>query len=212
MTTPPPTPALIPVTLEKVCNGPLDNLTLFEFTPAERIEALLASGKLQEHWDDDNYQHKMSKQLYANEAEQLKAYQAITKQNVAKIQYKKQRHGLGRPIPVKSLGYTALRKQVRNTLLKDILTDFDLKNAQPELANNLCRIHGIHAPLTTELCFKRDDKIKEVCDLYGVNRHSAKNLFIRLFFFGSIQKWAKKHARMPTRTSFIRLRWLYREN
>ena len=51
----------IPITLEK-CSSRLDDRSLLEYLPKERIEALLKSDKLALEWEKPTYVQKFAKQ------------------------------------------------------------------------------------------------------------------------------------------------------
>lgn len=123
----------IPVTLEK-CASLLDGRMLLEYLPKERIKALLKSDKLALAWENPTYVQQYAAQSHANEVGQLKAYLAKynDKCGAAFCKYVKPKHKWGRVHPEKSLGLTSLGLKVRNTLIRDLYYDLDLKNAQVE--------------------------------------------------------------------------------
>ena len=185
------TPSPLPLTFEKATLF-IDNIEMIEYTPRLCIEALIKSDKLLEHWDEHNFQHQMSQQNYENEKEQLKAYFKLNKKNCVTVKYKKPKHGWGRPYVYKSLGFTAFRLSVRNTLLGNNYFDFDIKNAQPVILQNICHSHNIPCPKNDEYCANRDIVLEKVCEVYKVERWCAKKLFLRMFFKGSVDKWMKE--------------------
>ena len=170
----------------------IDNLEMIEYTQRLCIEALIKSDKLLEHWDEHNFQHQMSQQNYENERGQLTAYLKLCKKNYVLVKYKKPKHGWGRPYIYKSLGYTAFRLLVRNTLLGNNYYDFDIKNAQPVILQNICHSHNIPCPQIDYYCINRDMVLAKVCEMYNVERWCAKKLFLRMFFKGNVDNWIKE--------------------
>lgn len=160
----------------------LDGLVLLEVFPIERIKALLKSDLLLLAWDWDNY---------SNEKEQLIAYMKNYNINLGavSVKYGKPKHKWGRSFPYKSLGLSTIRREVRNALIKGLYYDCDLKNAQPEIIRNLCESNKIPCPIITRYCSERSSVLLEIQNYYEVNRDTAKDLFIRLCFFGSFVGW-----------------------
>ena len=172
----------------------LDGLTMMEKVPIERIRALLKSDLLCLIWDDDDDPHKkMLAENYANEKAQMSSYLKQYNNIGVQVKYKKPKHQWGRSFPIKALGLSCMRRPVRNALIKDLYYDCDLKNAQPQIIRNLCESNSIPCPVIKRYCENRDDVLKEVQSHYEVDRDIAKDLFIRLCFFGSFFGWCKKN-------------------
>lgn len=183
----------LPLTLAKR-SSVLDGLTLFEKIPAERIKALIKSDLLLLLWSEDYGYDAHKKQIadnYANEKAQLTAYNKFYNPAIGgiSVKYGKPKHKWGRAFPYKSLGLSCFRKIVRNTLINDLYYDFDLKNAQPEIIRNLCESNNIPCPIIKRYCADRPALLQQVQDHYGVSRDTAKQLFIRLCFFGTYYGW-----------------------
>lgn len=160
----------------------LDGLVLLEVLPIERIKALLKSNLLLLAWEWENY---------SNEKEQITAYMKNYNKNLGavSVKYGKPKHKWGRSFPYKSLGLSTIRREVRNALIKGLYYDCDLKNAQPEIIRNLCDSNNIPCPIIKRYCADRPTLLLEVQNHYGVSRDTAKELFIRLCFFGSFIGW-----------------------
>lgn len=180
----------IPLTLAK-SQSLLDGITLLEIIDINCLTALINSNQLSEKFDTNNYSQKLASQLYANEQQQLNSYllKYDKKINAIKVLYKKPRHKFGRVFPDKSLGLTCLSKKVRNTLIKDKYIDIDLSNAQPKIIWNICKSNQIPCPYIEQYILQRDEVLNEVIDTYKVSRNDAKNLFIRMAFFGTFFGW-----------------------
>ena len=107
------------------------------------------------------------------------------------MKYLKPKHKWGRAFPFKSLGLSCFRKVIRNTLINDLYYDFDLKNAQPEVIRLLCESNNIPCSKIQRYCADRVSLLLEVQNHYGVDRDTAKQLFIRMCFFGTYYGWCK---------------------
>jgi phage/plasmid-associated DNA primase len=159
----------------------LDGLVLLEKLPIERIKALLKSDLLLMAWEWDNYE---------NEKAQITAYLKLySPLGGVPVKYVKPKHKWGRSFPAKSLGLSSIRREVRNALIKGLYYDCDLKNAQPEIIRNLCESNNIPCPIIKRYCAERPALLQQVQEHYKVNRDTAKELFIRLCFFGSFVGW-----------------------
>lgn len=185
-------PPQIPFCLEK-SSSLLDGITFLEIIDINCLTALIDSNYLSDKYDINNYSQKMASQLYLNEKQQLCSYmQKYDKKiNAIKVLYKKPRHKYGRSFPYKSLGLTCLSKKVRNTLIKGKYIDIDLSNAQPKIIYNICKSNNIldNCPCIEKYVLQRDIILEEVMIIYNVSRSDAKNLFIRLAFFGTFYGW-----------------------
>ena len=180
----------IPLTLEKK-SSMLDGITLLEIVDINCLNALINSSHLSEKFDTTNYSQKLAAKLYSNEKQQLTSYlnKNDKKHNAIKVIYKKPRHKYGRVFPDKSLGLTSLSKKIRNTLIKDKYIDIDLSNAQPKIIYNICKSNNIECSNIEKYIFHRDKVLNDVMETYGVSRNDAKNLFIRMAFFGTFFGW-----------------------
>jgi hypothetical protein len=185
----------IPITLIKRSSR-LDGFTLLEYLPKERIQALLKSDKLALEWEKPTYVQKFAKQNYQNEVQQITAYLSKYNDNYGAMmcKYRKPKHGWGRVHPEKSLGLTSLGFKVRNTLIRDLYYDFDLKNAQVEIIRNICQQNNIPCEMVVDYCDRRSNVLKDISDRYSVSRRAAKKLVLRLCFFGTFWGWCKDNG------------------
>ena len=175
----------------------LHSLELVELIPIERIKALIKSNYLSNCWEqDENDPHtKLIRETYPSEDSQIKSYLKNYSKtlNGVSVKYWKAKHQWGRAYPSKSLGLSCFRREVRNALIKGLYYDFDIKNAQPSIIKNICQSNNISCPKITRYCNERDIILQEVQTAYGVNREQAKDLFIRLCFFGTFYSWCRDH-------------------
>lgn len=171
----------LPLSLAKR-SSVLDGIVMLEKLPIERIKALLKSDFLQmTQWEYDNYE---------NERAQITAYLKLySPLGGVPVKYVKPKHKWGRSFPVKALGLSSIRREVRNSLIKALYYDCDLKNAQPEIIRLLCESNGIPCTKIQRYCADRETLLKQVQDHYGVSRDVAKGLFLRMCFFGSFTGW-----------------------
>ena len=180
----------------------LDNLILLELTDPNLIEAIRESKDFELEFKD-KYSQQSAKQLYINVSEQLKQYKKNYDKKIGafKVLYKKtDKHKWGRVFPKKSLGFTSFSRTIRNTLMKDFYLDLDMRNAQPEIINNICISNDIKLETINEYCKNRDLILTDVMKEYNVDRKIAKNLFLSLAFFGSFKSWCLKYEIKNTKS------------
>lgn len=185
---------LISIRLEKRASI-LHSLELVELIPIERIKALIKTGYLSNCWEQDEYNPhtKLIRETYPSEEKLIKSYlkNYSPTLNGVPVKYWKAKHQWGRAYPSKSLGLSCFRREVRNALIKGLYYDFDIKNAQPSIIKNICQSNNISCPKITRYCDERDIILQEVQTEYGVNKDEAKDLFIRISFFGTFNSWCR---------------------
>jgi len=187
----------LPLTLAKRCSV-LDGMVMIEYVPLERIKALLTSNLLLLSWGEDynwDFHKKLIMEQYVSEKEMINKYLQNYNKNLGgiSVKYGKPKHKWGRSFPFKSLGLSCIRKVIRNSLIDGIYYDCDLKNAQPEIIRNLCESNNIPCPIIKQYCSNRVSILLQVKDHYKVSRDVAKELFIRLCFFGSFVGWCMEN-------------------
>lgn len=187
------TTASLPLTLLKR-SSVLDGIILLEVIPAERIKALIKSNLLLLSWGEDynwDFHKKLIMEQYTCEKDQIKSYLKNYNKSLGAIsvKYGKPKHKWGRAFPFKSLGLTSIRRVIRNSLIDGLYYDFDISNAQPQIIRNLCERNNIPCPIIKRYCQERPQLKKMVADHYGVSEDTAKELFIRICFFGSFVGW-----------------------
>lgn len=188
----------------------LDGLNLIEVIPNNRIKALLKSDVLLLTWgdlDDDggDIHKKQIIENYKNEKDQLASYYKYYNKTIGgvSVKYGKPKHKWGRSFPYKSLGLSSFRRKVRNTLIDGLYYDFDLNNCQPQVIKNLCETNNIPCPKIQRYCAERTEILQQVQDHYEVDKKKAKDLFIRMCFFGTFYGWCKTNKITKPPLEFI---------
>lgn len=92
--------------------------------------------------------------------------------------------GIG-PLP----NFLSLMREVRAHLSAPYYWDVDMVNSAPTLLLQTLQRHNIESPLLARYVEHRAACIKELGDACGVNRDTAKELFIRMLFFGTVEAW-----------------------
>ena len=173
----------------------LDGLTMIEVVPKSRLNAVLKSGLLLLSWGEDynwDFHKKVIMETYENERTQIQKYYNSYNKKLGSIsvKYYKPKHKWGRSFPFRQLGLSSFRKVIRNSLIQGLYYDFDIKNAQPQIIRNMCESNNIPCPIVTRYCNDRDRLLQDISTEYNVSCNTAKELFIRLCFFGSFNGWS----------------------
>ena len=142
---------------------------------------------------------------FENEKTQLQMLRkAVNKDGKLKVKYKRTLMKYGRVYALKSNSFGMLRREIRHTLCKDNYTDLDMVNSHPMILYQLCKKNGISHNALKSYCEDRENKLNEVVETYGVNRDSAKTLFLKLQYGGSFESWAKEHKTNKPQSKFIK--------
>jgi len=164
----------------------LPDIVCYEQPNIEILNALLRTDLL-----IDTFNNPMCKSMYKNEFEQLSKYKMIINQDKkAVVRYKRTKGmSFGRVFPSMGLSLFSIRRQIRHTLAKHKYVDIDIENCHYIIILQICKMNNINVKYIDRYVNKRDEKIAEVMNVYGVSRDSAKQLFIRLLYLGSFSKW-----------------------
>jgi hypothetical protein len=167
----------------------LDNFTCIERIDRPLLHSLIHSDKLRKSWNKDSYCGKRASKLYDTEKGQLEKYMNnfSDNDNGVVVEYTRPKHGYGRVFPKLSLAVTCFRKQIRNELIKKLYVDYDLKNAQPIILQNICHQHSIPCDKLDEYCNNRDEFLMKIVNHTNgvVSRDNAKTFVLSLLFNGS---------------------------
>ena len=128
---------------------------------------------------------------FANEKEQLISLRKKVVDGLLTVNYRPPSIGFGRVFPNRSLSLCSIRCEIRHTLARHKYVDIDLENAHPAILKQICDYNKIECKFLPEYVSNREYYLKSVMDAYKVDRKQAKNLFIRLTYFGSFQQWQK---------------------
>ena len=177
-----------------------NNIECYEDIDIKVLDKLLNSDLLQLTFSD-----KMRTKLYDNEKTHLLSYRQNynkdTKQ--VKVVYKKSNKlpNIGRVLPHRSLGLHNIRRQIRHTLAKDKYIDVDIVCCHHQLLLQVCNKNNLKVPYLTYYVNNRENMLKDVMNEYKVSREQAKNLFIRLLYYGTFHKWAKDNKLINVKIS-----------
>jgi len=197
----------IPIVIKKNDSCVLDNKICLEKIDVKILDALIDSDLLKK-----TFNNPMSGVYFENEKEQLKAYRKlIDKNGFAMVKYEKVKgmEGWGRCNPKKSLGLFSIRREIRQTLAKNVFCDLDIKNAHPSLLYQIAKSNKICCSNLENYVKNRQSYYDEITNTYDVDEEKAKKLFISLLYLGGIQKWLldnKLDEKIKIPTSILKLK------
>lgn len=159
------------------------NKIFYESIDLKLLNDLIQSDLLlKEKWSDTD--------IYENERAQLISYRNNYTKNGIRVKYSITKSGYGRVSPIKSLSLCSIRREIRHTLAKEKYVDIDIVNCHPVLLYQICIQNQIYPIQLKKYIEYRDTILSEIMKTYNVEKDDAKNLFIRLMYFGTFDKWA----------------------
>jgi hypothetical protein len=175
-----------------------DNITCYEKVDKVLLLKLYCSNLLK-----TTFNNPFCSKHHKGELEQLgKYYNKINDNGYAEIKYKKTNdmEGWGRVFPENSVGLYSIRRQLRHTLAKNYYVDIDVKNCHPEVLLQLCKQKDVEPKYLKYYVNKRDKVFDLIYKVYLTHIESksekkdiAKNLFIRLMYYGNFDYWLKDY-------------------
>jgi len=169
-----------------------NNEEFFEMVDMDILDVMIQSDLL--GTDSDALKNK--NMLIAYNKKYDSKYRAI------KVKYSKSNknnnatYGYGRCFPVYSLGLSMMNKQIRNTLISELMVDIDLVNSQSEILLNICKNNRIDCDNLEQYCVNRDEILASTQEQYGLGRYECKELFICIMYGGKFNGW-KRRNKLP---------------
>ena len=133
----------------------------------------------------------MDKSYHENEKTQLTEYMKLYNSSKESflVNYNQVSCNWGRVLPYRSLSLGSFRKEIRHTLCSDSYIDIDIVNCHPVILKQICDFHDIPCPCLSQYVSERDSLLFDVMTQYNVSRDDAKELFIRILYFGKFETW-----------------------
>jgi P4 family phage/plasmid primase-like protien len=172
------------LTLQKK-ESKLNNIHLNEEIDMKIMDKLLISDLLQQQF---NYKHL--NKIYENEHKQLTSYKNLIKENKPII-YQKSKHydGLGRVQPNFGLGLINIRREIRQTLTKNIYIDIDIENCHVVILKQILEYNNIHNEELNYYINNRDNVLNLLMSGHNIKRDEAKNLMISIMYGRKYDYW-----------------------
>jgi len=169
-----------------------DNRFLLKSKVVEKVDYTLLrqvqkSTGLHDHWNDTD-KAKFRSTCFKNEKQQMQDYgkRYSEEKSGVPVDYNVAKTGFGRAFATKACSYAFMRKDIRHTLCDSLYYDIDLVNAQVNILYHILKTNELAIPPTLEkYTMERDTILTEVSKELKVEKDYAKELFLRLMFFGT---------------------------
>jgi hypothetical protein len=164
-------------------------LVLREVVDTSVIELLLRSDKLRNLKGDDG--------MCVYDSYRRVLHIAKLLGGVIPVSYREPTDGFGRSKSRVSVddgkgympSFATMKREVRAHLAAPHYHDVDFVNCHPVILEQVLERHRIPCPLLTKYVAGREACVVDVMETCSVSRDSAKTLFIRLVFMGSVEAW-----------------------
>lgn len=165
----------------------IDNIILHEYIPDEKIiRATMDCPRLEEHAQTHiERMRKSGRPVPATIKDALRDYyiRYNKKNNTKECVYRRAKHGFARAFVRDNKCFATMERYCRNTLANKYYTDFDIKNAQPNIINQLLLANGYEDHKGLKFyCENRDGCIDKWKKEFKISRDEAKNLATQVIF------------------------------
>jgi hypothetical protein len=173
----------------KASDTVISNITTKETIDVVALDKLLSSDLLRQ-----TFNNKLMNKIYDSEHAQLIKFKGLlTLQDCylkhgadfyiedAMIEHKKK--GMGRSNP--KLGLFLIRREIRQTLVKNIYVDIDMENAHVVMLQQICAKNDIPTPMLDDYVKNREAHLKSVMEVYQCTRDVAKRVFLVAMYCGN---------------------------
>lgn len=165
----------------------IDNQTLYEYIPDEKlIKATLDCPRLEERAEAHLARmKKLGKPCGATIRDTLRDYyiRYDKKTKTKKCELGRAKHGFGRAFVRDNKSFAEMERFCRNTIANKYYLDFDMKNAQPSIINQLLLANGYEDHEALQFyCANREKVIKKWEQRFKISRDQAKELATQVIF------------------------------
>ena len=143
---------------------------------------------LKDHWDKSD-KGKYREQCFKNEKQMVIDYSKKYSPTLTAVPvvFSVSKSGYGRAFAHKGMSLAFMRKDIRHTLCQDYY-DIDLVNCQVSILYNLLKSNSLAVPESLEkYAMERNEILTTISDSMNVEKECAKELFLRLMFFGTYE-------------------------
>lgn len=181
-------------TLEKSkygVNSIFENMFVFETINPEKLFNIIHTADLIT-FNNKRYVDGIGS-LYKTERDLLMAYkyQWVSVFDTFISEWYLPTHGWGRIYPKEYLSMSVFHRPTRHTLCNDYLIDLDLVNCHYEIVLDYLKKLNLPYEHIEKYCNNVAYYRQHISEYYNVSKDTAKQLFIRLIYGGSINGWLK---------------------
>lgn len=182
--------------------GLLNNIVFVEYIPRERIRAVMETDMVKTGtFEPNSFNELQAKTIgkYQSPAEQMEKYLKRYDPRVSgvAVKYRKAKHLLGRVYPIDAMGFTSIKRSVRNSMIDGLYNDYDMENAQFSILAIDCQKAGIKCDSVLAYNANRDQYMGDLIERFGVRRKDAKRLMLSICFGQQVGQgwtnWLRRH-------------------
>jgi len=180
------------LTLEKR-DSLLNGMVCYEPVDMEVLDKLRNSRLLV-----SSFSNPLTRDMVGSEVKQLNRYKSLVNKGtkLARVLYKRTMK-YGRCLVQNSIGLFGMRRKIRHTLANRVgFCDLDIINAHPDILLQICRSNGLECDKLDDYVRNRDEILDRIMEEIPCltqkreqDRDRAKNLFIRILYFGKWENW-----------------------
>jgi hypothetical protein len=180
------------LTLEKR-DSLLNGMVCYEPVDMEVLDKLRNSRLLV-----SSFSNPLTRDMVGSEVKQLNRYKSLVNKGtkLARVLYKRSMK-YGRCLVQNSIGLFGMRRKIRHTLANRVgFCDLDIINAHPDILLQICKSNGLECDKLDDYVRNRDDILNRIMEEIPCltqkreqDRDRAKNLFIRILYFGKWENW-----------------------
>tara|TARA_R110000868_G_scaffold311218_1_gene572302 strand:- start:903 stop:3875 length:2973 start_codon:yes stop_codon:yes gene_type:complete len=173
------------------CDSIFSNIDVYEHINPYDVFNILKTSKLIE-FTSDRYKSGVGS-LYPTEKELLQnyLYNHIPELNIIASSFYIPKHKWGRIMPVNYLSMCVFHRPTRHSLCREKYTDLDIVNCHFSIVSEIMGRQGLTNKQIKLYCADPKGIREQVMKHFGCSKDHAKQLFIRLIYGGTFNKWIK---------------------
>ena len=156
----------------------ISNITTKETVDVSTLNKLISSDLLKE-----TFNNKYQSKIFKNELKQLMEYKKMINSDGFIYIDMKKTNPFGRSHARLSL--LQIRREIRQTITKDLYTDVDIENAHVVILQQLCKKNKVQTPKLDDYINNREMYLEKLMNEYKVNRDDAKRVFLVAMYCGN---------------------------
>ena len=156
----------------------ISNITTKETVDMQMLNKLISSDLLKE-----TFNNKYQAKIFKNELKQLMEYKKMIGPDGFIYFDMKKTNQFGRSHARLSL--LQIRREIRQTITKDLYTDVDIENAHVVILQQLCKKNKVQTPKLDDYINNREMYLEKLMTEYKVNRDDAKRVFLVAMYCGN---------------------------
>ena len=173
------------------CDSIFSNIDVYEHINPYDVFNILKTSKLIE-FNSDRHKSGVGA-LYPTEKELLQnyLYNHIPELNIIASSFYIPKHKWGRIMPVNYLSMCVFHRPTRHSLCREKYTDLDIVNCHFSIVSEIMGRQGLTNKQIMLYCADPKAIREQVMKHFGCSKDNAKQLFIRLIYGGTFNKWIK---------------------